>query len=276
MPTEDAAAGHYAREGLAEAVFAALAAAGKVRETLTPADLAPVDEFHLGGRTATEAFAASFGAPPGGRLLDIGSGLGGASRYFAEHGAGHVSGVDLTANFVATATALAEAVGLADRVDYRVASALDLPFEARTFDGAWLLHVGMNIAEKARLFAEARRVLKPGARFGIYDVMRTGPGDIAYPTPWASEAAHSFVETPAAYRAGLEAAGFEVEAETSRRDLVLQVLDRMAARAAASGGPPPLGLQIVMGPTAGRKMANLRAALDAGIAAPVEIIARAA
>ena len=85
-----------------------------------------------------------------------------------------------------------------------------MPFADRSFDGAYMMHVGMNIEDKAALCAEVSRVLRPGARFGIYDVMRTGDGEIAYPVPWATTAATSFLAQPAQYRQALEAAGFSV------------------------------------------------------------------
>jgi ubiquinone/menaquinone biosynthesis C-methylase UbiE len=61
-----------------------------------------------------------------------------------------------------------------------------MPFPDRSFDGAYMLHVGMNIEDKEKLASEVARVLRPGSVFGIYDVMRTGPGELAYPVPWAA------------------------------------------------------------------------------------------
>jgi MPBQ/MSBQ methyltransferase len=132
----------------------------------------------------------------------------------------------------------------------------------------------MNIRDKARSFAEARRVLKPGARFGVYDVMRDQSGDLAFPMPWASSAATSFVEPAAAYRSALHAAGFEIVSERDRRALALETFKQMRARA-SRGGPPPLGLHIVTGPTAPQKVANMIAGVERGLIVPVEIIARA-
>jgi ubiquinone/menaquinone biosynthesis C-methylase UbiE len=160
MPKETNVAAHYARDGLEAAILAGLRAAGLDPDRLAPADLAPVDEFHIGGREATEALAEQLDLRPGQALLDIGSGLGGASRHFAQAHGCRAWGIDLTADFVAVATSLAGRVGLADQVRYIEGSALALPFPAGTFDAATLLHVGMNIADKPALFAEARRVLK--------------------------------------------------------------------------------------------------------------------
>jgi len=266
---------HYSHGGLEATILAALKAAGKDPERLVPADMSPVDEFHIGGREATIEFAAQMEVRPEMHLLDIGSGLGGASRYFAHERHCRVTGIDLTEDYVRVATALAKRVALADRVDYRSGSALDLPFAPASFDGAYMLHVGMNIGDKAALFAGVRRVLKPGGVFGIYDVMREGEGALSFPVPWAATAETSFVERAAAYRKLLEDAGFKVLKERSRREFGIEFFRRMRERAAASGGPPPLGLHLLMGPDAPRKVANMIELLSRGMIAPTEIVSRA-
>ena len=265
---------HYGHGTLEAAILEALAAVGRDPAKLVPEDLAPVDEFHIGGRAATAAFANELGVARGMRLLDIGSGLGGAARYFATERGCRVTGVDVTDDYVRVANALAKRVKLADRVDFQRASALALPFEAETFDGAYMLHVGMNIFDKDALFAEVRRVLKPRGVFGIYDVMRVGEGDVTLPVPWASTVTTSFLEDEATYRRLLERAGFTVEKTRNRRDFALKFFRELREKFAASG-PPPLGLHILMGPTAQRKYGNMTRAVQDGIVAPVEIVARA-
>ncbi len=277
MDEAPAVAAHYGRSALTQTVLGALAAAGKDLNALTPADLAPLDEFHIGGRQATLELSTQLAFAPESRLLDIGSGLGGPSRHFAGEAACHVTGLDLTPAFVETARALSRAVGLADRTRYLEGSALDMPFEHGAFDGAYMLHVGMNIADKLRLFGEIRRVLRPGARLGIYDVMR-GPaqGELRFPLPWASGPEVSFVAQPQTYLAALDAAGFAVEARRCRRDFALDALRRLRAPSAPGGdAPPALGLHLIMGPDTPRRTAHLIALLEADILAPVELIARA-
>ena len=275
MEIEQAVARHYAHGSLEESILGALAAAGKDVNRLTPKDLAPVDEFHVGGRPATIAFAEQFAPQPGMRLLDIGCGLGGAARYFAsEHGC-RVTGIDLSAEYADVANALAARVGLSDRVSCQQGSALALPFAPGSFDGAYMFHVGMNIQDKAKLFREVRRVLTPSGAFGIYDVMRLAAGDLHYPVPWTSSAEVSFVEDAARYRELLIAEGFEVVKERNRRDFALEVFAQMKARGAA-GAPAPLGLHIVMGASAGQKVKNMMGDISAGLIAPTELICRVA
>src|SRR5262249_52106010 len=104
---------------------------------LTHNDLAALDEFHVGGREATEEFAAQMELRPGLRLLDVGSGIGGPARYFAaEHGC-TVTGVDLTEEFVSVARNLTRRTKLDHAVEFRQGSALAMPFENATFDRAY-------------------------------------------------------------------------------------------------------------------------------------------
>ncbi|MBM3533451.1 MAG: methyltransferase domain-containing protein [Alphaproteobacteria bacterium] len=270
-PVQSRVAEHYARADLERTILQTLAASGKDIERLTLDDLSPVDELHIGGRQATMAFAEQIGFAPGMHLLDIGSGLGGPSRFFAATYGVRVTGIDLTEAFVATASALAQRVGLADRVSYRHASALALPFDSGAFDGAYMMHVGMNIEDKRTLFAEARRVLSSGATFAIYDIMRTGPGELGFPVFWASSPETSFVAPPIEYRSALKAAGFEIAKERDRGDFARAFFAKVKERAREGQGPT----SVLARKDSPQRLANVAGAVDAGVIAPIEIIARA-
>ncbi len=275
MQIEQAVALHYAHGSLEQALLNALAMAGRDVERLSLKDLAPVDEFHIGGRQATVDFAACFGARPGMRLLDVGCGLGGAARYFAHEHDCRVTGIDLSGEYVGVANMLAARVGLGGRIRCQQGSATDLPFAAGSFDGAYMFHVGMNIEDKARLFQEVRRVLAPSGLFGIYDIMRLTAGGLSYPVPWASSAESSFVADSATYRRLLAAAGFEVLQERDRRDFALETFRQMRVKAEGAG-PAPLGLHILMGANAAAKVKNMVAGVTSGLIAPIELICRIA
>jgi ubiquinone/menaquinone biosynthesis C-methylase UbiE len=271
---EQAVAAHYSRSGLEQAILEALAKSGKDVERLQAADLAGADELHLGWRPATVEFAEALGFARGARVLDIGAGIGGPARHFAQARGCHVTGLDLSDDFVQAATGLSRRCGLAESVSFKRGSALAMPFDAAAFDGAYMIHVAMNIEDKAKLFAEARRVLKPGARFGIYDIMRAAPGDIPYPMPWAASTATSFVATPETYKKLLTAAGFTIESERDRSAFVRALGNEMREKAAKEGSAP-LNLRIVTGTATPGATANVMGTLERGIIAPVELIARA-
>lgn len=273
MDTEKKVAAHYTHGALEQTILDTLRAAGKDIDKLSATDLSAVDEFHLGWRDATIAFAKDLRLATGARVLDIGSGIGGPARYFAEARGCRVIGIDLTPEFVQVANALTRRCGLADKVEFREANATGLAFEDGAFDTATMIHVGMNIPDKAKVFAEARRVLKPGGKFGVYDIMRASNGEVPYPMPWAGTQDTSFLETPATYQRLLAHAGFEIESETDRSAFVKGLLEKRRAQAAKDGAPA-LDL-IILGPDMKQRRANVAAALRDGLIAPTQIIARA-
>jgi ubiquinone/menaquinone biosynthesis C-methylase UbiE len=266
---------HYGKGGLEEKILTAMKNAGIDSEHLTVGDLAPVDEFHVGGLEATKELAAQMELRPGLRVLDIGSGIGGPARYFAaEHGC-RVTGVDLTEEFTQVATRLTRLTKLEAAVAFQRASALQMPFESGAFDRASMIHVGMNIADKDALFREVRRVLKPGALFAVFDLVRTAPGPLSYPLPWAASEETSFVASGKEYREALQRAGFRLERERGRREYSVEFTERMLAQM-AQNGPPPLGLYLVVGEKTPLMIKNVLASMKQGTLEPTEMIARAA
>ncbi len=145
-----------------------------------------------------------------------------------------------------------------------------MPFDNASFDAATLIHVGMNIEDKATLFSEAHRVLRKCGTFVVYDVMRMADAALPYPMPWAQTAETSFVETPEGYRTLLREAGFTVGAETNRREFCLKLLREMREKVAREG-PPLLGPHVLMGATAKERLSNVFATLEAGTIAPVQL-----
>jgi MPBQ/MSBQ methyltransferase len=269
---EQEVARHYGRGDITKPILDGLKSAGVDIDSLSLEDLAPVDEFHIGGRAASEYVLAKLALTPDDHVLDIGCGIGGTSRYMAKAFGCRVSGIDLTPEFIDTARSLNERTGLADRVAFEVASALDLPFEDATFDAAITFHVAMNIKDRPKLYAEAARVLKPGTKFCIYDVMRGKTGTLRYPTPWAETAETSHLTSPDEMQDLLAEAGFTVDEVEDRSEFGIAFFRRRLA--AAAEGPPPIGLHLLMGPTAREKFSNLLQSLEAGAVAPVVMIAR--
>ena len=234
---------HYTRQDLGGLILAALQQAGKDVDHLTPDDLAPVDEFHGGQRSATIRLAELVGFTGTERVLDIGSGIGGPSRFLASRYGCQVEGIDLTAEFCRVAEMLTRLTGLTDKVGYRQGDALDLPFDDMSFDVVWSQNASMNIADRDRLYAEMHRVLRPGGRLALQEVVGGPGGEPHYPVPWAAEASISFLLSAEATRAKLEAARFRVviwrdTTSTSSRSWTY----------AAEGPPPPLGIHLLVGP----------------------------
>ena len=243
---------HYRATGLTERLKTALAVFGPEDRPLAPAQLAGLDQFHTRGLAATTDLARLAAITADMSVLDIGSGVGGPARVLAASFGCRVTGVDLSEPFVDAARYLTARTGQSGLVSFETGDALKLPFNDGRFDAAFLQHVAMNIADRARLYREIHRVLKPGGRFATYDVVSKS-GDPHYPVPWARTSATSFLLTAEATRAAIEPAGF--------RTLVFQDDSETAtawfAQLRASGPPPSPNLGVVMGPDFAQLSFNL-------------------
>jgi len=238
---------HYAgARDLPAQIADALRKAGKPLEQLKTADLAAIDEFHIRGRKATLELAERMRIDAKSRVLDIGSGLGGPARTLAETHGCHVTGIDLTASFCAAATAMSDWVGLADKVAFGQGDATKLPFRDASFDAAMTIHVAMNIKAKDAVYGHAKRVLKRGGIFAVYDVLQGEGGPVLFPVPWAREPSISHLATPADMRRLLTRAGFEIVDEIDSSEESLLWFKEMVARLAAAG-PPPINFQLFLG-----------------------------
>ncbi|HEX3501191.1 MAG TPA: class I SAM-dependent methyltransferase [Stellaceae bacterium] len=248
---------HYTRSVIGETILAALAVAGKDIEHLTTDDLAPVDEFHSRRRLATVELAALLAPSARDHVLDVGSGIGGPSRYLAATFGCCVTGLDLTAEFCRVAADLARRTGLDSRVDYRQGDATAMPFAAASFDLAWLQNAAMNIAARDRLYGQIHRVLRPKGRFALQDVT-AGPGGAPhYPVPWAREPSISFLVPPEETRAQLEAAGFRILVWQDKTDIAIAEGRAERAKAKENPAPPPaLGIQLILGADFAAMMKN--------------------
>ena len=267
-------ADHYRRGDLLQRLNAALTEDGVDPAHPQLETLAPYDQFHGRGLEATEEIAAMLQVAPADHLLDIGSGIGGPARTIAHRFGCRVTGIDLTAEFCEVARHLTRLTGLDSRTDFELGDALAMPFSDATFDGAYSMNVSMNIADKAALYAEIRRVLKPGGWLMLSELAE-GPGaPLDYPTPWAASANTSFLSTPAQTRRGLEAAGFEV---VQFRDTAAEARAFGArSRAAVERGekPPHRAVQLIHGEIAPLAMKNSTRGVAEGRIIPLEILCR--
>jgi SAM-dependent methyltransferase len=204
--------GYWGRAGLGQAILDALASMGKNLDALTVDDLAPLDQFHGGGKASTERLANLAGLTPGTRVLDVGGGLGGPARTLTAQLGCLVTLADPTATFLEASELLTERLGLSDRLTHRRGSALDLPIEDGSFDVVWTQNSGMQIEDKPRLYAEFHRVLRPGGRLAIQEPMAGPTQPPIYPLMWATDPSGSFLRTPDEMLAIIQSAGFEMRA----------------------------------------------------------------
>lgn len=253
-------------------VLAALRNAGKDTDHLTRGDFETFDQLHIGGIAETRSMAQRAGLREGTHVLDVGSGIGGPARALAAEFGCRVTGLDLTEEFCRVAEMLTERVGLGDKIEFHHGSALDMPFEDNSFDALWTQFACMNIGDKEKLYAEFRRVLRPGGVLALNEIMAGSGEPLHYPLLWADEPSISFLRPPEAIRALLESNGFEVVVWDDMTQRSLEWFKAMqAARAAAQ---KPVVTFDVFADSIPQKSANVARSLQEGRITVVQAVLR--
>ncbi|MCB0634638.1 MAG: class I SAM-dependent methyltransferase [Saprospiraceae bacterium] len=247
---------HYHQPELLESIMAQLQAAGIDESSLTREHLSGLDEFHLQGAEVSRRLAAKLHLQPGTIVLDVGCGVGGPCRMLADEFDCEVVGVDYTAEYIRTARALSEKVGLAGKTTFLEANALALPFPDASFDVVWTQHAQMNIADKPQLYAEIQRVLRADGRFLFYDIFQGSEPGLLFPVPWAEVPEQSHLMPYADLAGYFEADGWHLLYQEDHTENAILALSG-ALEKAARGEAPKLGLNMLMRGTTKTKLGNL-------------------
>ncbi|WP_282610609.1 class I SAM-dependent methyltransferase [Pelagibius sp. Alg239-R121] len=274
MSSESSIAKHYTKGNLLERLLSTLRDDGLELEQASVETLAPYDQFHGRGLEATKELADALSVSDKDHILDIGSGIGGPARYIADRFGCRVSGIDLTEEFCAVANHLTNSLGLENRVTFDQGNALDLPFGANSFDGAYSMNVSMNIADKAGFYAEIIRVLRPGAWLALSEIAQGPGGTLDYPTPWARTADASFLATPQETRDGLSAAGFTDIHLRDTKEETLAFNARAKAMVERGGKPPQRAVKLIHGELAKAAAANTSRGYADSAILPIEVFCR--
>ena len=245
---------HYGISGILNSILNGLESSGKNLQSLEPNDLAPIDEFHTRGKESTIEIANLAQLQPHHNLLDVGCGLGGSARHIADEYGCSVMGVDLTDEYIDVANKLTEFVKLTNKVSFKQASALELPFPSKSFDVVWTEHTQMNIADKEKFYGELSRVLKPNGRLVFHDVFGTNNPPY-YPTPWAEHNSMSSLCTQDEARKIIEKSNLVIEKWIDKSKLSMEFFKEMVKKTETSDSPP-LGFHLLMGKTAKEKLLN--------------------
>ena len=264
-------------EQLSAVVLEALEAAGRPTDPIDPDDLTGLDEFHGLGRAATLALADLAGIEGGAKVLDVGAGIGGPARTLARHYGVAVTALDPTERFCELDEELCRRSRLADRVEVVCADARKMPLDDAGFDFALTQAVWPSVEDKAAMLAEIHRVLRPGGRLAIYEIVgEPAAGELQFPVPWADGPQESFVISAERARELAEAAGFEVQHWLAAEEVVARI-----GTVAASGreemavGIDGLDLSLLM-PNFEARMKGLAANVEAGrIGLQMAVLAKA-
>ncbi len=248
---------HYSARDIEQRILAGLRAAGlNPEQRLSPQDLGSLDHFHTGGLAASLELLDLAQIRAEDRVLDVGAGLAGCARLIASGHGSRVDCIEMSADYCAGAALLNRLTGLDDRIAVHEGSALELPFPDASFDVAWMQNVGMNIADKPRLYGEIRRVLKPGGRFAFQEMAAGTAATCYFPLPWATDPADSCLVSAAAMQAMLVASGFVAESFEDTSDAHLR-------RTSGPSVPGQLSLAVFVDNLA-QKAANARRSLEEG------------
>jgi SAM-dependent methyltransferase len=190
-----------------------------------------LDQFHAGGTEAVERLLPSLHLSSGMTVLDVGSGFGGPARQVARAAGCSVVGVDITAAYVEAARALSPA---SDRVEFVCSDVASLDRDG--FDAAYTMHVQMNVEDKKTFFTDVAARLRPGARFAVFEVCRSGDGELPLPLPWSLDGTDSFLDRSDDLRATIEGSGFDLVEWVDETAWIGEWFEQVPARMAASGG----------------------------------------
>ena len=264
---------HYSVEALEEVILEGLESSGKSLDAVTVEDLGPVDHFHIGGMEATLELLGLADLQRGADVLDVGGGLGGAARLLGTRIEARVTVLDATSEYCRVGEQLTDLVGLNDRVAFHHGDACNMPFSEQSFDVVWMQHANMNIPDKAALFREMFRVLRPGGRVAFHEVMAGATQPVRFPVPWAGRQAISFLAPQEEMKALIAEAGLK---EVLWNDVSETALHswRQRLAAIAEQGPPTLGVHLLMGADALEKAQNVLRNLDEDRVSVVQAVLR--
>lgn len=263
---------YYSPNNLYNKIIDGLNNLGKDLANITPDDLQPVDEFHIRGDIATKELIELGNFTPDMHILDVGCGVGGSTRRLSHETGCHVTGIDLSDEYIDAAERLTQLLKMQERVKFTIGSALELPYADNSFDGVWSIQMNMNVEDKQGWLTEMYRVLKPGARAVLYEVCGDEEKPIYFPVPWAQDSSMSFLIAKEPFREMITATGFKIEVWNDKTDLAQNAFARMKEPKGEST-LPELGLHLLIGNDIKTKAYNMRRNLDDARISLIEILA---
>lgn len=188
------------------------------------------ESFHPGGLDLTGWLGGQLNLDRGVRVLDVASGRGASALHFCEHFGCRVVGVDMSRANVEAAQSGARARNLEHLATFEFADAEQLPFDDEAFDAVICECAFCLFPDKSKAAREMARVLRPGGRFGMSDVIRNGILPSALDVLGARVACLADARPLQDYVASLEAAGLAPVRVVDRSEALAELADHIRQR----------------------------------------------
>jgi len=142
------------------------------------------------------------------RILDLGSGFGGAARYLASEYGAQITALNLSEVENERHRQLNERAGLTDKIEVIDGNFEDIPCNDASFDVAWSQDALLHSGERDKVLREVNRVLAPGGQFIFTDPMQADNCPKGVLQPILDRIHLESLGSPSFYRASADSLGW--------------------------------------------------------------------
>ena len=263
----------WTRGDLFSRVHQAMSDAGLINKKLNIEDLFPIDQYHARGIAATVDLGKRMPIKKNQHILDIGCGLGGPARYYANEYECIITGIDITPSFIEIGNEFNKITSMSNKVELKIGNGEILDFENETFDGAYSQHVTMNISNREKFFTEAFRVLKKDGFFAFTEHGLGQEGDPIFPLPWADSSEMSFLLPPQKTISILKDTGFSDIKIIETADKYISGYEKLI-KLKTENKNPVLGIHVIGGDSMNERSTNSMKSIKENRTLPFEIVCK--
>lgn len=245
MNYEEAINAQYGQSDLGKKILTILEGEGLDNARLTQEILAPIEELHLRGRSATMELARGVDLNESMRVLDIGCGIGGPARTLASEFGCQVIGLDICEEYCRAAEIINERVGLNNKIEIWHGNALNMPIDNANFDIVFIQHVLMNIENKEGLISQINQFIRSKGRLALNTICAGPITPVHFPVIWANNPDISFLLTVSELRQLIRNSGFKELSWKDDTKKILEGIERTRSKP-RSKIPRPINLNLII------------------------------